>query len=271
MTDTHVLSQSRDRTGPTESQVTADGLPKGAEFFGVYFKPAKICITAQGFICSEVVGKSLRGFRHSHNYMPYAWELQHLGPGQETLVVVGVHFAPGGDPSNAITRRNELFDVVSWLSTMPKPFIIAGDFNFDDEKETTACLESAVQRAQNAGSASVLTSANGAAVSTNLKGGKPYDHVMYGAEFECGADADAFKVHRFKHTSADAVRLAELRKSKKQLEKQYRGKGKKPEKKQKLGWEDELAKLEQKFDGLDTRYGDHCPVSCTIRLAKNPI
>ena len=59
---------------------------------------------------------------------------------------------------------------------MPTRFVVAGDFNFDSEGE---CIERAVElvKAGNNLRDYVLKSANEDATSTNLIGGKPYDHV----------------------------------------------------------------------------------------------
>ena len=311
MSETHVFSQSRDKTGPSEGPVTQSKSVKGAEFFGIYYNPQKVSVTAQGFIHSEVVGKE--NFRHSHNYTPYVWELRHLqstdGNGRSTerkFNVAGVHFAPGDEPAVNISRRNQLTDVLKELMKMSVPFIIAGDFNFSSVAElddTITAAAAAVEETLNplaqvganaavddgvgdmddtgddeAGDAAekpaipMLISANFDGVSTNLFGGKPYDHIMRSKGIVCSD----FKVHRFEHFSDDAERYVELRGEKKKSEKaktyaaqnlaKRRKKTKVASTADSTDWS-ELDALDKMFKSLKPTYGDHCPVSCTIEIS----
>ena len=275
MSKTHVFSQSRDKTGPSEGPVTRPGLAKGAEFFGIYFNPFKVSVTAQGFINSEVIGKAPHGFRHSHNYTPYVWKLRHLQcAGERTFNVASVHFTPGAEPANMISRQNQLFDVLKFLTTMSVPFIIAGDFNFSSVDEVDITIQAALTKL--GADDTALVSANSDGLSTNLFGGKPYDHIMCSKDVSFVPDdnEDIFKVHRFDHTSEEADQYVLLRGQKKTCEKRLMNQKQKNAKLAKKArvddWTEEqganLATLDTKFKELKPKYGDHCPVSCNIML-----
>lgn len=161
-----LLSQSQDKTGTSLVNIEETGRRKGAEFFALYFRPQKVRIEVCGFIASDIAGKEA-DLHRTHNYTPYAWYLtpNTLAKG---FLCLNVHFNPSPKLEGQTYRQHEMNHILSWLQSrsVDHRFVIAGDFNIQDQSELGTLLGEYLQSA-NTG------------VPTNIQSTKPYDHIVF--------------------------------------------------------------------------------------------
>jgi hypothetical protein len=160
-----VLSEEDTGTGPSNHLNSA-----ATEWFVAFYKPAKVKRApqlSQGFLADD------RSDNPDYERVPYAFAFR---AGKADLVFISVHLQPGGGKSARLRRAHELESIAGWISSRPgaeRDYVILGDMNIENCGELASVLPEH------------YASLNGAcqATNTNIRGRKPYDHVMYSSDF----------------------------------------------------------------------------------------
>ncbi len=140
------------------------------EWFVAFYKPGRVEPATDlpwGFIADDVTRNP------DYDRVPFAFPFR---AGSEDLVFISVHLRPGAGPRHRERRAHELAAIWTWIRSSSggeRDYVILGDMNIENCTELDEVLP------RNA------LSLNGTceATNTNVRGPKPYDHVMFRTQF----------------------------------------------------------------------------------------
>jgi endonuclease/exonuclease/phosphatase family metal-dependent hydrolase len=147
------------------------------EWWVVFYRPERIGPAAdlpRTFLADD------RSNHPDYERVPYAFPFRTLDKNCD-FVLISVHLKPDPGPASRARRKHELATIAAWIHTKDqseKDFIILGDMNIEDAKE--------LADATPVGFLSLNDECR--ATNTNVKGPKPYDHVLFQPSFSTEVD-----------------------------------------------------------------------------------
>lgn len=136
------------------------------EWFVAFYKPDHVSLASDlphGFLDAD------RTDNEDFERVPYAFPFR---AGEADLVFISVHLQPGSSDDDADRRAQEITRIAAWIGEQDgdeRDYVILGDMNIEDCDELEAVLPD--------GFASLNATCR--PTNTNVRGPKPYDHVIF--------------------------------------------------------------------------------------------
>jgi endonuclease/exonuclease/phosphatase family metal-dependent hydrolase len=160
---------SEEDTG-TSDKIHRNG--SSTEWWVVFYKPGRVSVA------SDLPSGYLAADRSNHEHferVPYAFGFRTPDESLD-FVLISVHLKPGAGPRERARRKEELAAIAAWIDAHDQAehdFIILGDMNIENASELTSATPP--------GFASLNDECR--PTNTNIRGPKPYDHVMFNSTF----------------------------------------------------------------------------------------
>lgn len=151
------------------------------EWFVAFYRPDRVSPATDlpwGFLADDVTAHP------DFDRVPFAFPFR---AGGADLVFISVHLRPGRGASNAERRAQELDAIWRWIRNRrggERDYVILGDMNLETCDELAEVLPRGAVSLNHACEAT----------NTNVRGPKPYDHVMFRTAFTAAEIGDAFEV-----------------------------------------------------------------------------
>ena len=142
------------------------------EWWVTFYRDSKVSRALDlphGFLAED------RSNHDDYERVPYAFSFR-AGEGGADFVLVAVHLQPGDGRKDAARRKHELGSIAAWIDANDETegdFVVLGDCNIEDAEE--------LADATPAGFLSLNDECR--PTNTNVRGPKPYDHVLFQPAF----------------------------------------------------------------------------------------